>query len=110
MSRKQSPGVGFSLASARCATGAARPPPVQFCSVAAWLRTHDTLRLAPQAEADLANNIQESKASSASQFTLSPLAYLLMIAFSCCTPGLSEASSKGQYWSARYVEGKCVAA
>src|SRR5271163_1412341 len=65
---------GFSLESVNLATGAWMPPASQFVTAAAWFSTHVTVRLAPQAEADLAHSSHASAPSSLSKSTVSPLA------------------------------------
>ena len=48
------------------------PPASQFVTAAAWLSTHVTVRLAPQAEAGLNHSSHASAPSSLSKSTVSP--------------------------------------
>src|ERR1700722_10804898 len=89
-----------------CATGASMPPASQFFVAALWLSTHDTVKLAPQAEADFAHKSHDSAPSSSSKSTASPLAYVCMMLTSCSVEGFCEAISSGHHEVSTYTGGR----
>src|ERR1700685_3282677 len=97
MRTKHGEGWGFSLESVNFAIGASMPPASQFLAAAAPLRTHATVRLVPQAEADFAHRSHDSAPSSSSKSMLSPLAYVCMTLTSCSVEGLCVAIESGHH-------------